>query len=143
MRRSLLWVMVGCAIAALCRPAQAQGLMPTQAPGLRGACVGDYLRFCRGVPPGGGRIILCLNLNADQLSQGCFQTLALRGLEYAAALKACRSDFERICPGVPPGWGRGLACLLDNASRLTPICRDALARHELLDGPPEPPPGQR
>jgi hypothetical protein len=61
-------------------------------------------------------------------------------LEYAAALKACRSDFERICPQVPPGWGRGLACLLDNARGLSPLCRDALARHDLLDEAPEPPP---
>ena len=114
--------------------------MTAQAPGLRNACVGDYLRFCRGVLPGGGRIILCLNLNADQLSQACFQTLAQRGLEFAAALKACRADFERICPGVPPGWGRGLACLLDNTSQLSVPCWDALARHDLLDEPAEPPP---
>jgi hypothetical protein len=117
--------------------------LPAQAPGLGTACVGDYLRLCRGVPPGGARIILCLNLNADRLSQGCFQALALRGLEFAAVLKACRADFERICPGVPPGWGQGLACLLDNTPRLSPICRDALARHELLDGPPGPPSAPR
>jgi hypothetical protein len=138
--------MAGCAFAALTfqpLPAQAQGLMTAQAPGLRNACVGDYLRFCRGVLPGGGRIILCLNLNADQLSQACFQTLAQRGLEFAAALKACRADFERVCPGVPPGWGRGLACLLDSASRLSVSCRDALARHDLLDEPAEPPPRPR
>jgi hypothetical protein len=135
--------MAGCAFAALTvqtLSAQAQGLLPAQAPGLGNACVGDYLRYCRGVPPGGGRIILCLNLYADQLSQACFQALAQRGLEFAAALKACRADAERICPGVPPGWGRGLACLLDNTSRLSVPCRDALARHDLLDEPAEPPP---
>jgi hypothetical protein len=137
-------LIVGCLLSTTAiGQAQAQRLLPAQAPGLGTACVGDYVRFCRGVPPGGGRIILCLNLNADQLSQGCFQALALRGLEFAAVVKVCRADFERVCPGVPPGLGGGLACLLDNTPRLTPICRDALARHGLLDVPDGTPPAPR
>lgn len=106
--------------------------IPVQSPPLREACRDDYRRFCWGVPPGGGRIVICLNANADQLSQSCFQALTLRGLAYAGAFKACQFDYRRLCPGVPPGYGRGLQCLLGNAQGLSPQCRSALEGHELL-----------
>ena len=35
----------------------------------------------------------------------------------------------RACP---PGYGRGLQCLLNNAGALSPACRSALEGHELL-----------
>jgi hypothetical protein len=76
---------------------------------------------------------------ADRLSQSCFQALTVRGLAYAGAFKACRLDYRRLCAGVPPGYGRGLQCLLGNAAGLSPQCRSALEGHELLgsdlDGP--------
>ncbi len=97
--------------------AGAQGIRLAQARGLGAACLPDYMRLCRGVPAGGGRIILCLNARAEELSQTCFQALALRGLEFAAALKACRPDFERLCSQTPAGLGRGLACLVQNTNR--------------------------
>jgi hypothetical protein len=59
----------------------------------------------------------------------------MRGLEFAAALKACRADFERLCPQVPTGLGRGLGCLVQNAPALSPACRNALAEREFLDEP--------
>jgi hypothetical protein len=113
--------------------ADAQRLIRTQGPPLRQACFGDYVRLCRGVPPGGGRILLCLNTHADELSQTCFQALALRGLAYAGVLKTCRPDYERFCSQVMPGWGRGLECMLGHAPSLSPPCRDALAKEGFLD----------
>jgi hypothetical protein len=118
--------------------ARAQRLILTQGPPLRQACFSDYMTFCRGVPFGGGRVLNCLNANADQLSQTCFQALTARGLAYAGALKSCRADYERFCPGVPPGWGRGLQCMQSHVSELSSQCRTALQRDGFLDKGGEP-----
>jgi len=129
----------------MCSPARAAALVAAflfvaadaaAAQGLRrgplqplSACIGDYQRLCPGVVPGGGRIMTCLNAQAEKLSQACFQALAERGLALTAALRLCRADYDRLCPGVPVGRGQALACLLDNRGRLSPACRNALAAH--------------
>jgi len=136
MRRLPMKLMLAAALVAFAAcTAAAQGLIPIQAPPLR-ACTVDYLRFCRGVPPGRGRIILCLNAYANELTQPCFQALALRGLASASALKTCRIDYDRLCSRSAPGPMQGLACLLDNARTLSPPCRDALANQGLFDDEP-------
>ena len=41
----------------------------------RDACMGDYEKFCKGTMPGGGRIIACLNKEADKLTPACKKVL--------------------------------------------------------------------
>jgi Cysteine rich repeat len=139
--RHLSWVLVvSTALLTLTvQQATAQALTPVQAFAARESCRVDYWRFCRGVPPGGGRIVICLNAHADQLSEACFQTLTVLGLEFAATLKACQPDYNRMCANVPPGFGRGLDCLMRNADALSAACRAALEGGEPFDAPPEPP----
>ena len=122
--------------------ARAQGLIRVQGPPLRQACLPDYMRYCRGVPIGGGRILRCLNGHVDQLSQPCFQALALRGLATAGALRICGRDYERLCPNVPLDRDHAIACLLQHVPALSPACRDAFQNNGLLDDEPEmtPPP---
>ncbi len=43
---------------------------------IRQACSGDYGHYCRGIPPGGGRALACLQSNQDRLSQSCRGALA-------------------------------------------------------------------
>ena len=74
-----------------------------------------------------------------QLSEACFQTLTVLGLEFAATLKACQPDYNRMCANVPPGFGRGLDCLMRNADALSASCRAALEGGEPFDAAPEPP----
>jgi Cysteine rich repeat len=44
----------------------------------------------------------------------------------------CRADFTRFCSSVRPGGGRGLACLQQHLSELTPECRSAIPKAEAL-----------
>jgi hypothetical protein len=133
----MLAVTLACSLVHV-GAAFAQGMIRVQAPPFRQACIPDYMRFCRGVLPGRGRIILCLNDHVNELTQPCFQALALRGLASASALKACRADYDRLCAQYGPGLNHGMACMLDNAPALSPICRDALAKQGLFDDEPEP-----
>jgi hypothetical protein len=41
----------------------------------RSACMGDYKKFCKGVAPGGGRIIACLSKSSNKLTAGCRKVL--------------------------------------------------------------------
>lgn len=42
----------------------------------RSACMGDYEKFCKGVVPGGGRIIACLAKESDKITPACKKVLA-------------------------------------------------------------------
>jgi hypothetical protein len=41
----------------------------------RSACMGDYEKFCKGVTPGGGRIIACLAKESDKITPACKKVL--------------------------------------------------------------------
>ena len=45
----------------------------------RSACMGDYEKYCKGVTPGGGRIIACLAKETDKLTPACRKVLAAAG----------------------------------------------------------------
>ena len=45
-------------------------------PDLERACRADYQRLCRGVFPGGGRILQCLHDKAAQVSEPCKAAIA-------------------------------------------------------------------
>ncbi|MDP2411547.1 MAG: hypothetical protein Q8M26_14840 [Pseudolabrys sp.] len=42
----------------------------------RDACKADYVKFCNGTIPGGGRIIACLGKVEAKLSEACKKVLA-------------------------------------------------------------------
>jgi hypothetical protein len=41
----------------------------------RDACMGDYEKYCKGVTPGGGRIIACLEKESDKITPACKKVL--------------------------------------------------------------------
>lgn len=139
----LAMLCAGVLAAALPRSGAGQTIMPDRTREVRAACAPDYFRLCRDVMPGGGRILACMNQNADKLSPRCFQALTAWGLAAANAFRACLPDAERFCAHVPPGMGRGLACLMQNADKLSPACRDALAGQDFFNGTPDPRRGLR
>jgi Cysteine rich repeat len=42
---------------------------------LRTYCISDIQRLCKGIAPGGGRILKCLKANKKEMSVGCAQAL--------------------------------------------------------------------
>jgi hypothetical protein len=58
-------------------------------------------------------------------------TMALRRMrpreELFVLRSACGGDVRTLCGGVPPGGGRIVQCLAQNATSLSPACKDVLA----------------
>jgi hypothetical protein len=46
--------------------------------------------------------------------------------QQAAAMKYCKADVERLCPGVLPGGGRIIACLKAHKEEISIGCGKAL-----------------
>jgi Cysteine rich repeat len=44
-----------------------------------------------------------------------------------AIQQACAADYQSLCSGVQPGGGRIIACLQQNAAKLSPPCQKAMA----------------
>ena len=68
MRRVIL---IAVALSCASQTAFAQELTAAQ----RNACMGDYQKYCKGVTPGGGRIIACLAKETDKLTPACKKVL--------------------------------------------------------------------
>ena len=43
-----------------------------------------------------------------------------------ALKEACKGDYKTLCSGVQPGGGRIVACLKQQADKLSPGCKQAL-----------------
>jgi hypothetical protein len=43
-----------------------------------------------------------------------------------AILRACRSEHRALCANSPPGGGRIVECLAENAASLSPACRETI-----------------
>ena len=59
-------ILTATALLCMSQAAFAQELTAEQ----RNACMGDYEKYCKGVTPGGGRIIACLAKENDKLTPG-------------------------------------------------------------------------
>jgi hypothetical protein len=51
----------------------------------------------------------------------------MRPREAIAILRLCGVDQRALCPNVPPGGGRVISCLAENAAALSPSCYAALS----------------
>ena len=65
-------ILMATALACVSTSTFAQELTAEQ----RNACMGDYQKYCKGVAPGGGRIIACLSKSSDKLTPACQKVLA-------------------------------------------------------------------
>ncbi|MBI4057045.1 MAG: hypothetical protein HY399_05795 [Elusimicrobia bacterium] len=92
-----------------------------------GPCAEDMKKFCKDVPPGGGRILKCLKEHQAELSQACKE----KGKEFKKKFKermeevreACQADVKKFCQGIQPGEGRLAGCLKQHEAELSESCR--------------------
>ena len=63
---------------------------------------------------------LCLGLAGPAAAQQA------SGAKAQALKQACAADYKALCSGVQPGGGRIIACLKQNADKLSPTCKQAL-----------------
>lgn len=96
-------------------------------------CSKEVASFCGDIPLGEGRVLNCLNQHNTQLSAGCKQSIIQGKSTIEAALgnanffgAQCGPDIERLCPGVQPGGGALLACLMDNINNTELRCYTAM-----------------
>jgi hypothetical protein len=67
----MLRTILAAAVLCLSQAASAQEMTAAQ----RDACMDDYEKYCKGVTPGGGRIIACLAKESDKITPACKKVL--------------------------------------------------------------------
>jgi len=102
----------------------------TRAVSWQEACGPDVERLCKGVPPGEGRILACLEEHRDEISPICLERARAEIDKVRSKIQnwqqACGADVQKHCKGVPPGQGRILNCLRQHSGQVSPACRDTL-----------------
>ena len=86
-------------------------------------CAADAKKFCDDVRPGGGRMYKCLTSHDAELAPACRERLASAKSRWDEFVKACKSDADKYCKGIPTGGGRVLSCLKGREADLTPDCK--------------------
>jgi hypothetical protein len=88
-------------------------------------CAPDVERFCKGTPPGGGRLMQCLQSHKDQLSDGCKGAMGLKSGP-PSAQEACRSDAMKFCASARGDQAKMKSCLASHAAELSDGCKTAM-----------------
>ena len=88
----------------------------------RGPCAADAKKFCYNVQPGDGRIYNCMMSHQAELAPACRDAMKALNEKFDRFAKACKSDAEKYCKGIPAGDGRILSCLKGRESDLDKAC---------------------
>jgi hypothetical protein len=87
-------------------------------------CQQDAERLCKGVEPGQGRIVKCLQQHEADLSPACKQKRDSFRERMQEVRAACEDDAKKLCGGVQPGGGRIAQCLKQHEADLSDACRN-------------------
>src|ERR1700680_2193918 len=151
------WVPLATAMFMVATPAFSQAPTDAQRSAIRSECRSDYEAHCASIPPGGAASLQCLQKNMSSLAPGCqaavraveapaaapkaetapaapapaksaATTMAKPSSAQISAIRsACRSDYPKVCAGVPTGGAPALQCLEKNKSKLSASCEKAVA----------------
>ncbi len=89
------------------------------------ACAPDVEMHCKGTPPGGGRLLKCLQSNKDALTPGCKAAIGVPAGPPSAA-DACRGDAMKLCKSAGQDRAKVKACLVEHAAQLSDGCKTAM-----------------
>ena len=85
-------------------------------------CADDIDKFCKGIRPGGGRLLNCLKSHETDLTESCRGKISeLQGIVKSAE-EACSGDISQFCREIQPGEGRILKCLREHDKELSTAC---------------------
>ena len=87
------------------------------------ACSEEIAQYCKGVKPGGGRILACLKEHEKDLTPSCREKVAGIEKRLEEAKLICAKDMEKFCKGIEPGEGRIAKCLNEHIEEISPDCR--------------------
>ena len=94
--------------------------------GMHKACGTEVDKFCKEVPPGHGRVAVCLNEHPADLGPGC-KAVVGKVMEHMnepmQAHADCAADVQKFCGDVPAGFGRTGFCLGEHSAELSPACK--------------------
>ncbi len=93
-------------------------------------CRADAEKLCKGVQPGQGRIVQCLEQHQSELSGGC-----RAAMDEGRKKHPCAADAERLCQGVQPGEGRIAQCMKQHESELSAACKAKIEADRGQRGP--------
>jgi hypothetical protein len=88
------------------------------------ACSEEIAQYCKGVKPGGGRLLVCLKEHEKDLSPLCRGKIAEIEKRLEEAKQICAKDTEKFCKGIQPGEGRIAKCLNEHMEEISPDCRE-------------------
>jgi hypothetical protein len=115
-------------------------LMPGQAraENKKGPCRQDAERLCPDMKPGPESFQECLKKHAAELSPACKEQLSKLKAGLSQFQKACGSDVKSFCADVKPGGGKIVRCLQQHEEKLSPACKDEVAKFRSRGGAPAP-----
>lgn len=88
------------------------------------ACAEELAQYCKGIKPGGGRLLVCLKEHESDLSPTCRDKVAGLEKRLKEAERICAVDIEKFCKGVQRGEGRIAKCLKEHIKEISPECRE-------------------
>ena len=101
-------------------------------------CKEDAEKLCKGVKPGGGRIIKCLKEHEADLSEAC-KAMEAKHKERAEEIhESCKADVDKLCKDVKPGRGRIIRCLRKHREEISDACKAAVKGGHKDKGAPAP-----
>jgi hypothetical protein len=89
-------------------------------------CAREIATYCKGVKPGGGRLLNCLKEHKKDLSATCVKKVSTVDKKVKEAQEACSEDIGKFCKDVRPGEGRIIRCLREHAQEISSGCSEKI-----------------